>query len=238
MRKIILLLSITLLLVSCKEEKQQKTETIYSTSIDVLQKEVPPKNTQTKVEHQSQETVSNFTPDKNRDDSQYNDLKTLEFSLKDDKGRNLCLYHNIWKQPNIDFENHEVFKDWSTETKISKWIKQELDGLSVIWNYMNGAILIMETESSNWSTKRGIKVGDSISKAYEIYAPDADIYELDEEKRGFIKIKDNENNLYILKQYDERIYIYIANLIDEEIMNIKLHHNDGIITKIEVYFSN
>lgn len=103
---------------------------------------------------------------------------------------------------------------------------------------MNGAILIMETESSNWSTKRGIKVGDSISKAYEIYAPDADIYELDEEKRGFIKIKDNENNLYILKQYDERIYIYIANLIDEEIMNIKLHHNDGIITKIEVYFSN
>lgn len=238
MKKLILLLLITLLLVSCKEEKQQKSETIYSTPIEVLQKEVPLKNTQSKVKNQTQKTISNFTPDKNRDDSKYDDPKTLEFSLKDDKGRNLCLYHNIWKQPNIDFENHEVFKDWSTETKISKWVKQELDGLSVIWNYMNGAILIMETESPNWSTKRGIKVGDSIFKAYEVYASDADIYELNEEKTTFVKVQDNDNNLYILKIHDERIYIYIANLIDEEIMNINFHHTNDIITKIEVYFSN
>ena len=38
--------------------------------------------------------------------------------------------------------------------------------------------------------------------------------------------------------YEIRISAKNHNLIDEEIMNIKLHHNDGIITKIEVYFSN
>ena len=177
-------------------------------------------------------------PNVNSDDSAYDDSSTLEFCLKDDSGRNLCLYHNIRKQNGIDFDNYEVYKDWSTQIKINRWVRQNIDGVSVIWNYMNGAILIMETTSSNWSTGRGIKVGDPISKANEIYSPDATIYKWDYEKKKSVKILDNPNRLYFLTQANEGILIYIANLIDEEIMNMRFTNENGIITKIEIFFSN
>lgn len=177
-------------------------------------------------------------PNVNSDDSAYDDLSTLEFCFKDNNGRNLCLYHNIRKQNGIDFNNHEVYKDWSTEIKINRWVKQKIDGLSVIWNYMNGAVLIMETTSSNWSTGRGIKVGDPISKAYEIYSPDATLYKWDYEKKKSVKISDNPNRLYFLRYTDDGILIYIANLIDEEMMNMRISQAGGIITKIEIFFSN
>ena len=176
-------------------------------------------------------------PNVDSDDSAYDDPSTLEFCFKDDKGRTLCLYHNIRKQSGIDFDDYEVFKDWSTTTNIRKWVKQEIDGLSVIWNYMNGACLIMETTSSNWKTKRGIKVGDPISKAYEVYSPSATVYEWDYENKKSVKIFENPNMLYFLQQANEGILVYIANLIDEELMNIRFTQKDGIITKIEIYFS-
>lgn len=177
-------------------------------------------------------------PNVNSDDSAYDDSSTLEFCFKDDSNRIFCLYHNIRKQNEIDFSNYEVYKDWSTERKINRWVKQKINGLSVIWNYMNGAILVMETTSSNWSTGRGIKVGDPISKAYEVYAPDATLYKWDYEKKKSVKISDNPNRLYFLRYTNESILIYIANLIDEEIMNMRISQKDGIITKIEIYFSN
>jgi hypothetical protein len=181
---------------------------------------------------------TNLAPNINSDDSSYDDPRTLEFCFKDDKGRCLCLYHNIRKQKEIDFEDYEVFKDWSTETNIRKWVKQEIDGLSVIWNYMNGAILIMETESSNWFTGRGIRVGDPISKAYDAYVSDATLYKWDSVAKKSVKISSNPNCLYFLRQSDEGIIVYIANLIDEEMMNIRFSQKDGIITKIEIFFSN
>ena len=177
-------------------------------------------------------------PNVNSDDSAYDDPSTLEFCFKDDNGRKLCLYHNIRKQSGIDFNNHEVYKDWSTEIKINRWVKQKIDGLSVIWNYMNGAVLIMETTSSNWSTVRGIKVGDPITKAYEVYSPDATLYEWDYEKKKSVKISDNPNRLYFLRNANDGILIYIANFIDEEMMNMRFSQTNGIITKIEIFFSN
>ena len=107
----------------------------------------------TKVQ-ESQIKETNLTPNENWDDSAYDDPRTLEFNLKNDKGINLCIFHNIRKQKGIDFEDYEVYADWSTDTKIRKWVKQDLDGVSVIWNYADGVILKMETESSNWSTNR------------------------------------------------------------------------------------
>ena len=191
----------------------------------------------TKVQ-KTQNKQTNLAPNINSDDSAYDDHRTLEFCFKDDKGRCLCLYHNIRKQKEIDFEDYEVFKDWSTETNIRKWVKQEIDGLSVIWNYMNGAILIMETESSNWFTGRGIRVGDPISKAYDAYVSDATLYKWDSVAKKSVKISSNPNCLYFLRQSDEGIIVYIANLIDEEMMNIRFSQKDGIITKIEIFFSN
>ena len=176
-------------------------------------------------------------PNVNSDDSEYDDPSTLEFCFQDDSGRSFCLYHNIRKQSGIDFEDYIVFKDWSTETKIRKWVKQEIDGLFVIWNYMNGACLIMETTSSNWKTKRGIKVGDPISKAYEAYASDGTLYKWDYENKKSVEVFENPNRLFFLRQANEGILIYIANLIDEEMMNIRFTQKDGIITKIEIYFS-
>ena len=192
---------------------------------------------QQKTNQNSNDYKTELIPDINSDDSAYDDPRTLEFCLKNDKGINLCLYHNIRKQSGIDFDDYEVYAEWTMQKKIIRWVKQELDGLSVIWNYMNGAILIMETTSSDWSTKRGIKVGDSISKVYEVYAPDATIYKWDYENKKNVKVSEKPNRLYFLQQSNESILVYIANLIDEEIMNIRFSQVDGIITKIEIFFS-
>ena len=171
----------------------------------------------------------------NSDDSAYDDPRTLEFCFKDDKGRSLCLYHNIRKQKGIDFEDYEVYADWSTDTKIRKWVKQDLDGVSVIWSYADGVILKMETESSNWSTKRGIKVGDSISKVIELYASDATVsYYNFETGEGYV-ISEKEKPLLFLREDNEGILVYVANLVAEEMMNIRFTQKEGIITKIEIY---
>lgn len=188
----------------------------------------------TKVqEPQIKET--NLAPNENWDDSAYDDPRTLEFCLKNDKGINLCLYHNIRKQKGIDFENYEVYADWSTDTKIRKWVKQDLDGVSVIWNYSDGVILKMETESSNWSTKRGIKVGDSISKVIELYASDATVSYYNFETGESYVISEKEKPLLFLREDNEGILVYVANLVAEEMMNIRFTQKDGIITKIEIY---
>lgn len=188
----------------------------------------------TKVQ-ESQIKETNLAPNENWDDSAYDDPRTLEFCLKNDKGINLCLYHNIRKQKGIDFEDYEVYADWSTDTKIRKWVKQDLDGVSVIWNYADGVILKMETESSNWSTKRGIKVGDSISKVIELYASDATVsYYNFETGEGYV-ISEKEKPLLFLREDNEGILVYVANLVAEEMMNIRFTQKDGIITKIEIY---
>lgn len=188
----------------------------------------------TKVqEPQIKETI--LAPNENWDDSAYDDPRTLEFCLKNDKGINLCLYHNIRKQKGIDFENYEVYADWSTDTKIRKWVKQDLDGVSVIWNYSDGVILKMETESSNWSTKRGIKVGDSISKVIELYASDATVSYYNFETGESYVISEKEKPLLFLREDNEGILVYVANLVAEEMMNIRFTQKDGIITKIEIY---
>lgn len=188
----------------------------------------------TKVQ-ESQIKETNLTPNENWDDSAYDDPRTLEFNLKNDKGINLCIYHNIRKQKGIDFEDYEVYADWSTDTKIRKWVKQDLDGVSVIWSYADGVILKMETESSNWSTKRGIKVGDSISKVIELYASDATVsYYNFETGEGYV-ISEKEKPLLFLREDNEGILVYVANLVAEEMMNIRFTQKDGIITKIEIY---
>jgi hypothetical protein len=188
----------------------------------------------TKVQ-ESQSKETNLTPNENWDDSAYDDPRTLEFNLKNDKGINLCIYHNIRKQKGIDFEDYEVYADWSTDTKIRKWVKQDLDGVSVIWNYADGVILKMETESSNWSTKRGIKVGDTISKVIELYASDATVsYYNFETGEGYV-ISEKEKPLLFLREDNEGILVYVANLVAEEMMNIRFTQKEGIITKIEIY---
>ena len=177
-------------------------------------------------------------PNVNSDDSEYDDPRTLEFCFQDDKGRTLCLYHNIRKQKNIDFEDYEVYAEWALKRETIRWVKQEINEVSVIWNYSNGALLKMETTSSNWKTKRGIKVGDPISKVIDNYSPDSNVtYYNFETKEGYV-ISEKKDPLLFLREDNEGALVYVANLVAEEIMNIRFTQKDGIITKIEIYFNS
>ena len=176
-------------------------------------------------------------PNVDSDDSEYNDPRTLEFCFQDDNERTLCLYHNIRKQKNIDFEDYEVYAEWALKRETVRWVKQEINEVSVIWNYSNGALLKMETTSSNWKTKRGIKVGDPISKVIDNYSPDSNVtYYNFETKEGSV-ISEKKDPLLFLREDNEGVLVYVANLVAEELMNIRFTQKDGIITKIEIYFS-
>ena len=192
---------------------------------------------QEKTNHDLKTSHLEIIPNVDSDDSEYNDPRTLEFCFQDDNERTLCLYHNIRKQKNIDFEDYEVYAEWALKRETIRWVKQEINEVSVIWNYRNGSILKMETTSSNWLTKRGIKVGDPISKVIDIYSPDSSVsYYNFETKEGYV-ISEKKNPLLFLREDNEGVLVYVANLVAEEVMNIRFTQKDGIITKIEIYFS-
>ncbi len=128
----------------------------------------------------------------------------------------------------------EIFKDWSTETQIARWHKQVKNELSIIWNYRNGAILIMETESSRYSTKRGIKVGDSLEEIISAYEKDCDIYEYDSLNKKYNIVKQDEKNRFVLHKSENSISIDAANMIEEEMMEISFDLKDNSITKISI----
>ena len=176
-------------------------------------------------------------PNVDSDDSEYDDPRTLEFCFQDNKGRTLCLYHNIRKQKNIDFEDYEVYAEWALKKETIRWVKQEINEVSVIWNYSNGALLKMETTSSNWKTKRGIKVGDPISKVIDNYSPDSKVTYYNFETKERSVISEKKDPLLFLSEDNEGVLVYVANLVAEELMNIRFTQKDGIITKIEIYFS-
>ena len=190
---------------------------------------------QQKTNQNSNDYKTELIPDINSDDSAYDDPSTLEFCLNNGKGINLCIYHNIRKQKGINFEDYEVYAEWNLTNKIMRWVKQNLDGLSVIWDYSDGTILKMETESSKWATKRGIKVGDPISKVVELYAPDANVSYYNFETKVETVISKKTNPLLFLCEDNEGILVCVANLIAEEVMNIRFTQKDGIITKIEIF---
>ncbi len=62
------------------------------------------------VAQQSKKTVDY---DLNFDDSKYNDSATVEFCLQDSKNRNFCLYHNIRKIKDFDYEKYDIVAVWS-----------------------------------------------------------------------------------------------------------------------------
>ena len=146
----------------------------------------------------------------NWDDSAYNDKDTVEFCLTTEDGKQFCLYHNVRKVAGFDSSVYTTFKDWSTPQNIRKWCEKTENDLYIRWNYTNGAILHMETESPLYSTKRGIKVGDSINDVIEAY---------------------KEYNLY---RSDKAISLNLANMIAEEIMILGFWLENDIVIKIEI----
>ena len=173
--------------------------------------------------------------DPNFDDTKYDDDITTEFSLHKENGVVFILYHNLRNIKEIDWKSHEVFKDWSTSTRVSKWCKQEFSGIDLLWNYRNGAILKIVTESPEWITRHGIKVGDPIQKVSDFYGKFSDIFVYNEKENMYEKTVDNEYQEFSLLVSDNFQSLNAGNMVAEEMMTMVFHQKDGIICKIEIY---
>ncbi len=164
------------------------------------------------------------------DDSPYDDATTTEFSLQNVYGQKCILYHNIRKIENLDYANYKEYKDWETPYKTL-----EYSGISFMWVYDDGTILQMTTESPEWETKRGVKVGDPIEKVTELYGPDSYIFVWDYEKEEYKKTTFDENSSFSLLVTNDFQSLNAGNKIEEEMMSMVFHQKDGIICKIEIY---
>ncbi len=144
------------------------------------------------------------------DDTKYNDETTIEFGLQDKKGNYFCLYHNVNNIKDFDTKNSEVVAQWGH----TKWVKKNRGDFSITWNETNGAILILKTTSPDYMTKRGIKVGDSITKINEVY-------------KDYAPWQQNYNGKVI-------VGFRKANMLEEEMMTMAFWTEKGIITNIEI----
>ncbi len=220
MKKIIVLVLFMFIFGSC-EKKQIKQNESYKTENDIIE------NNNTMQIIESEDSGKNILLE--WDDTIYDDKATIEFSLCNNDEEVFCLYHNIRKIPNINLENY---------LEIQYWCKKTINDLDVTWNYENGAILNLATESEKYKTKRGIKVGDPLSKVKELYAKDSDVYNWNYENDSFEKESNINNNLFSLYCSEEGCSIDAANLIDEEIMTIIFYAKEDNIYKIEILCGN
>ena len=217
MKKNYILLITLFLLISC-DKKQSTNIDVYENvkseekNQDVLQEEKS-------IELQEKEMYQQW------DDSAYDDKVTMEFSLYTEENQNFCLYHNIRKIEGINLDNY---------TEINSWSKKNVNDLNIIWNYRNGAILSLSTESNIYMTKRGVKVGDPLSKVMDLYQQDSDVFVWNYDTNSFDEIDMKEDDLFSLYYAEEGITIDAANYIDEEIMTIIFYATDGLISKIEI----
>jgi len=101
-----------------------------------------------------------------------------------------------------------------------------------LWNYKNGAILIIGTETTDYHTKRGIKVGDSSDKVIELYSQDCKVYEYDYEKNEYKAIVKQKSPVMFMYISNSCISINATNMLEEEIMTISFLLKDGIVSKI------
>lgn len=142
--------------------------------------------------------------------SKYNDSATIEFSLQNSNGVTYCLYQNVNTIKGFDSKDFDVVAQWN----FTRWLRKESNDFSVTWNEKNGAIVILKTNNQSYKTKRGIKVGDSISKLYEIYK-DCSLWQ---------------------QKYDNKVIVGFnkANMQEEEMMTLAFWTEKGFITNIEI----
>lgn len=177
------------------------------------------------------ETVSELVPERSFDfdwdDSSFDTEAVAEFSLKDEKGRLFCIVHNIRKVPEWNTKEYMEYGDI--------WVKQDIENLHLIWVYETGSILAMKTEDSTYSTARGIKVGDSIEKAFEVYKDSGEIYEWNDSIENYVQVNTpNQNLLYKIIKGGQNLVIKSYDLIDGKKFYILFEVDEGIISRIEI----
>ena len=166
------------------------------------------------------------------DDSLYDDEFTVEFSLHDE-ARNFCIYHNIRNIEEYDTDDFEIYNYVNTRN----WGElvccfQEIDSISIEWVYSSGSIVKVGTEDPRYSTKRGIKVGDSAEKIMEAYESDCIIKVKNYETNKFEVVSEKEPPCMVLSKSNECISLNKGNALAEGMMTISYMLEDGVVTKI------
>jgi len=165
------------------------------------------------------------------EDSLYDDDFSKEFSLTDKQGNNYCLFHNIRKLPTINTQEYEIYKYWKEDFF---WAFKEIEGFSVLWNFYNGSILIFGTDSPDYITSRGIKVGDSVDKIIQSYAKDCEISEYNYEKKMFEVVSKHNAPFMALYKSDDCISINSGNAKSEEMRTLLFFIKNNLVEKIVI----
>ena len=176
------------------------------------------------------------------DESLYDDGFTTEFSLSDET-RNFCLYHNIRNVENFDISDYEIY----SYNKLSLGVLNGLEivkcfiekaGVSVLWNDNTGAILVIGTNDPLYSTKRGVRVGDSAEKVMSAYADDCKLEEYDYTENKWETVSEREYPCMIISKSNECISLNAGNLVDEEVMTLSYLLENDVVTKIVIQCGN
>lgn len=172
---------------------------------------------------------------KDIDENLYNDIYTLEFTLVDNRNQTYTLYHNIRNINNFSLDDYEIYKYWGID---SVWCFKEEEGFSIMWNNINGAILILGTDDTGYSTKRGVRVGGSIEDVMTAYSKDSKVYEYDYEQKKYELTIDHVSPCFVIMKSNECISINYGNPIEEEMMTLSFLLEEGVINKIIIKTGN
>ncbi len=96
----------------------------------------------------------------------------------------------------------------------------------------------METEDPAYSTKRGIRVGDSSLKVLNAYKENSKVFEWDADEDKFIVTSEADECLFWLYINDDYISINSGNLVDEEMMTTKFYIKMDVLKKSQLAVSS
>lgn len=243
--RIVIIALFSILLLSCsKKSEVESTDGVYSEAVNKsLEKyrnsngeisfSTAPKEVEVQIEQKEEEPIIHVN--KNFDDSKYDDEVIKNFCLINSNNVNFCLYHNIRKIKEFDESKQDKAEYFSANNPFYIYNDQDL---FVTWVYENGLIIELITESSEWATKRGVRVGDPISKVKEVYGVDSNILVYNYETETFMEESRIENAMFGLYISDEGCSLNGSNMIDEENMCILFYAENGLISKIKITCGN
>ena len=220
MISILVIITLVLFSTSCKDKK--------SSSIN---------NNNMQAIIELEENVNEISNEKEEISFVYEDNPISEFCLIDENENKYCLYSDIREIDSFDssnYDNYNVYKDWSTEDEIWKWCDFQNNDLYVLWNYTNGAILTITTESPKYKTKSNIKVGDNLQNVLKYYELYSDVYEYNYDNNEYKLITDKEDNTFSVLKSNEGVVVNATNWEEEEIMSLIFYSDDNIINKISI----
>ena len=110
----------------------------------------------------------------------------------------------------------------------------EKNKISVLWNDNTGAILIMGTDDPMYSTKRGIRIGDSVEKIMLAYENDCKVEEYNYTEKKWVTLSEKGYPCMTLSKSNECISLNAGNPTDEEVMTLSYLLKDGMVTKIVI----